>query len=164
MKLILLFISSLILQSGSLDLETVRNGYLKAVSSSDSIEDFNQLLSGITEKNNTVFVAYKGAGLTLQAKKVKKIKDKKAYFIEGVSFINLALSKSPNNIEIRCIRLGVQENSPKILKYKKNIEEDKLFLLDQYSQINSSSLKKYIQGFVLQSGVFSAEEKKLVQL
>jgi hypothetical protein len=159
MKLILLFIATLLFQSASLDLETVRGGYLKAVSSSDSIEEFNNLLSNISKNDDAIFIAYKGAGLTLYAKKAKKIKDKKAFFIEGVSFINLALSKSPNDIEIRCIRLGIQENSPKILRYKKKIAEDKQFLLNQYSQIESSSLKKYIQGFILQSEVFSEEEK-----
>lgn len=162
MKLILLLITSLLFQTSSLDLETVRNAYLEAVSNSDSIENFNLLLSRITKNNDAVFIAYKGAGFTLKAKKAKKIKDKKAYFMEGVSQLHLAFSKSPKNIEIRCIRLGVQEHSPKILKYKKNIEEDKQFLISNFSKIKSSSLRKYIRGFILQSKVFSNDEKKLV--
>jgi hypothetical protein len=58
--------------------------------------------------------------------------------------------------------LGVQENSPKIVGYRKNKEEDKQFIIDHFNEVSSKELKTYIKGFVMQSKTFSEEEKSLI--
>ena len=108
-----------------------------------------------------MLVAYKGALLTVKAKFSGPIKDKKKYFKEGVALLEHAISREPENIEIRCLRMGVQENSPKILKYKGNIDEDKNFLLDHYATVKNEEVKELIQGFVRQSEHFGDAEKQL---
>ena len=57
--------------------------------------------------------------------------------------------------------MGVQENSPKILRYKSNIDEDKQFLIDHYSSIKNQEIKDLIEGYVRQSTHFSDAEKQL---
>ncbi len=95
----------------------------------------------------------------MKAKFVKSKKEKKEYFKEGVSLLESAIKVEPSNIEIRYIRLSVQENSPKFLGYHKNIEEDKQFILKNYKSISSAELKEFIKDFVMKSENFNKTEK-----
>lgn len=160
MKFLVLLFSVLVLSMQSLDLDTVRDNYQAAANDKTKVDGFYELLSKVTKQSSVELVAYKGASIAIKAKYGKTIQDKKSEFIEGVSYVEYAIEKSPNNIETRFIRLGIQENSPKLLKYKNNIDEDKLFILKQYEHIKSASLKKHIKDFAMQSTVFSDDEKK----
>ena len=84
--------------------------------------------------------------------------EKKSNFKEGVKWIESAVKSKPDNIEIRMIRLGVQENTPKIAKYNTNIQEDKNFIIEHYND-ESGSLAAYIKNFILTSKSFSDAEK-----
>src|SRR5690554_7129548 len=94
-------------------------------------------------------MAYKGAVKSLMADFAKKVKEKKEYFKEGVELIESALKTEPNNIEIRYLRLTVQEHAPRFLKYHDNISEDKKIILKNYPSIFSKELKALIQEFIL---------------
>jgi len=160
MKLLFIFISLLFFSIQSIDLNTVRNDYKEAAQDKTKVSSFNEQLVSVTKKDSPVLLAYKGAGIALKGRYSKKIKSKKQFFIEGVTLVEYALKKAPKNIEIRFIRLGIQENTPKLLKYKGNIEEDKSFILSHFSTIKSSNLKKHIKAYVLQSKSFSTEQKE----
>ena len=105
------------------DLETLRLAYKNAGQDDSKIEAFENLVKDITTEDNPVLVGYKGASLTLKAKLEKTIKDKKDLFVQGKGIIEYAIQKDPESVELRFIRLGIQENTPKLLKYKDNIEE-----------------------------------------
>ena len=105
-------------------------------------------------------MAYKGAVLILMAKYSKVIKEKKTFFKEGATLLNFAIFEEPANVEMRCIRLSIQENAPKLLKYRANKTEDKQFIKDGYDTIKSTTIKTYVRGFIMQSKSFSDEEKK----
>jgi len=162
MKFLIVFIAVLSLNTTSLDVDTVRIAYKEAAHDKTKVDAFYKLLSKVTKEDNSTLVAYKGAAISLMGKQAKKIKEKKELFIEGVSYIEFAIKKSPKNIEIHFIRLGIQENTPKLLKYKSNIEEDKNYILKQFNTIKSSALKKHISDYILQSKAFSDEEKALI--
>jgi len=52
---------------------------------------------------------------------------------------------NPKNIDLRYVRLLLQEKTPELLGYKNNIEEDKLFLQNELSLNNiSKDLELYI--------------------
>lgn len=161
MKLVILLFTALCLNAQALNFNAIRIAYKQAANDSTKVVEFSKLMSKVNKKDNAVLVAYKGASLTLLARKAKTIKEKREGFIEGVSWLNHAIDQEPNNIEIRFVRIGIQENTPKLLKYKGNIEEDKLFILKQFNYIKSSSLKNHIKDYILQSKVFSDEEKSL---
>lgn len=163
MKFFIALIFSCTLLGLSLDLSNVRVAYKEAAHDKSKVEDFSQMLQKVTKKDNVALVAYKGASIALKAKYAKTIKDKKDGFIEGVSYIEFAIEKEPNAIEPRFIRLGIQENTPKILKYKDHIDEDKLFLLKQYKNIPSKNLKLHIKDYILQSNLFSDIEKETIK-
>lgn len=101
---------------------------------------------------------YKGAALMTKAKFEKKIKDKKELVKEGATLIELAIEKEPENVEFRLVRLIIQENSPKIIGYYKNIDSDKDMIINQYNQ-QSLTLKKWIKSYAEQSKVFTANER-----
>lgn len=161
MKLLNVFILAISITVLSIDVNTVRNAYKEAAQDSAKIEAFNKLLNNISKDDDVTLVAYKGAAIALLARNEKRIKDKKDLFIEGVSYIEYAIDKAPSNIEARFIRLGIQENTPKILKYKGDIEEDKQFILKQFKNISSTNLRNHIKDYILQSKSFSDEEKSV---
>lgn len=141
------------------DLKEIRSQYPNAVESREVASKLDAALSAVTAKSNPVLLAYKGAVSTLKAKFAKVRSEKKEFFKEGVSLLEIAITADPSNIEIRYIRLSVQENSPKFLGYHKNIDEDKQFLLNNYEAISSSESKKMVKEFVLKSENFSESEK-----
>lgn len=162
MKFITIFIFILGLSSLSQNLSDVRIAYKEAAHNKEKVEDFYKMLQDVNKQNQVTLIAYKGAAIALKAKYAIGIKNKKDEFIEGVTYIEFAIEKEPNAIEPRFIRLGIQENTPKILKYKDAIEEDKLFLLKQFQHISSEDLKTHIKDFILQSKVFTDEEKSVI--
>lgn len=145
----------------SQELKELRLDYPKANLDEAITNKLHEKLSSISRKENKTTVAYKGAIATLKAKFAKGFKNKKTFFKEGAELLEFAVTSEPENIEIRCLRLGVQENSPKIVGYKKNIEDDKQFLLDHYKSTNDKEVQNFVKGYILLSNVFTETEKQL---
>lgn len=162
MKYLIIGIVTFLFNIQALELSKVRKDYREAANNKEKVDDFYSAMQSVTKTDNMTLVAYKGASIALKARDSKKLKDKKEGFIEGVSFIEYAIEKEPNNIESRFIRLGIQENTPKLLKYKDDIEGDKLFIMKQFPNISSSDLKSHIKDYILQSDIFTSEEKSVL--
>jgi len=145
-----------------LDLNAIRNGYKDAAQDSTKLEAYNKALRTITKSSKTIFIGYKGAGIALKGRYAKKVKDKKHFFVEGIALVEYAIEKEPENIELRFIRLGIQENTPKLLKYKGKIEEDKSYILSHFKAVTSLRLKKNIKEYIVLSKVFTTEEKEII--
>lgn len=145
----------------SQELKELRVNYPKANLQEDITNSLYQQLSTVSKQDNKTLVAYKGAVATLKAKYAKGFGSKKKFFKEGAELLESAINSEPKNLEIRCLRLGVQENSPKIVGYKSNIEEDKQFLIDHYSTVTNADIRKFVKGYVLLSKAFSETEKQL---
>jgi hypothetical protein len=148
--------------SGNPSITEVRKLYATATSSEDNAKDFLEKLSDVSKEDNKTLVAYKGASLAIVSKLEKKIADKSRKFKEGAALIEYAVTNEPNTIEIRLVRLSVQENVPKIVNYRGNKKEDKKYLLDHYKE-QTGALKVYVGNFIKQSKSFTSTEKELVQ-
>lgn len=151
-----LFVS---LVASAQDLKEIRSQYPEAVVSSETTNKLSEELSNVNSGSNATLLAYKGAALILKAKYSKSKKEKKEFFKEGVSLIEDALKVDNSNLEIRYLRLSVQENSPRFLGYHINIEEDKNFILDNFSNLSSKELKEIVKDYVLESKSFDENEK-----
>jgi hypothetical protein len=138
----------------------IRADYSKSNGNREMIVKLHDALTSVERKDNKVLVAYKGAVLTAMAKYAKAKKDKKEFFKKGAELLEFAVYSQPNDIEIRTIRLSIQENAPKFLKYNKSIPEDKEFILKNYKKISSSSIREFVSSYVLQSKGFSSLEKE----
>ncbi|TRX31245.1 hypothetical protein FNW52_18695 [Flavobacterium sp. ZT3R18] len=140
----------------------VRKLYPTVTSSETNAKEFVEKLAAFSKEDNKTLVAYKGASLAIVSKLEKKISNRSKKFKEGASLIEYAVANEPNNIEIRLVRLSVQENVPKIVNYRGNKKEDATFLLDHYKE-QTGALKVYVGKFIEQSKSFSTTEKELVQ-
>lgn len=155
------FLFIILISLCSPNLTKVREDYKQAFASKEITLELNKELSEIDTNDHKLLVAYKGAVLTLMAKHSKNTKEKKEYFKEGATLIDFAIDEQPKNVEMRCVRLGVQENAPKILKYRANKSEDKQMIMDHFDAIKSKEIKSYVRGFIVQSKSFTEEEKEL---
>ena len=147
---------------GAPDLGSIRKMYTEAPKSEANAKDFVEKLSGISNTDDKIMVAYKAASILLDSKYEKKLGEKISRFKEGAKLLESTITSEPNNIEIRMIRLSIQENVPGITGYKKNIKEDKKYLTTHYAEQNGP-LKEYLKDFVLQSKSFSEKEKQFVK-
>ncbi len=154
-----LFIVTLV---NSQEIALIRSQYPLAVASEEITFQLDEDLSSISSGSAPVLLAYQGAVKTLKAKFVKKVNEKKEYFKEGIELIETAVKSDPANIEIRYIRLSVQENSPKFLKYNEHLASDKEFILKNYPTISSQSIKAVIKEFVYESKSLGEAEKQSI--
>ncbi|MFH6934044.1 MULTISPECIES: hypothetical protein [Flavobacterium] len=147
---------------GTPDLASIRKMYSDVAKSETNAKEFTQKLSGVSNDDDKILVAYKAASILLDSKFEKKLRDKMDRFKEGAKLLEATIKSDPNNIEIRMIRLSIQEDVPGITGYKKNIKEDKAFITAHYAEQNTA-LKLYLKDFVLQSKSFSDKEKQFVK-
>jgi hypothetical protein len=141
------------------DLESLRNSYAKANSSNDATRAFIQTASKKTSADPAV-IGYKAAAQIMEAKVTTEKNKRKTFVKTGATQLENVIKSNPNNVELRLIRLSVQENLPKIVGYSKNIKEDKIFLIANYPKQNSA-MKNYIKRFAMQSKSMSAAEKTI---
>ncbi len=156
MKLIFAFITAFVLFIQVPTLETLRENYPQASMSKANADKF-AVLAEKTSSSNAVFQAYKGAAKIIQSK-FEKGNTRKPMIVSGVKALENSISVYPNQIELRVIRLSVQENLPKIVGYNTKIKEDKNFILKNYSKQNSA-LKQYIREFAAVSKSMTLAEK-----
>lgn len=147
---------------GNPEITEIRKLYTDAAKSESAAEAFNAKLAPVSDNdNNKVLVAYKGCALTLKSKFSGKLSEKISFMKEGAKLIDAAAVAEPNNIEIRMIRLSVQESVPRIVNYRANKAEDKAAILKLFK--DSGELKDYIKNFIDQSKSFTAAEKKALK-
>ena len=109
-----------------------------------SIEEIRKAYTTASESKEQKERFYKGASLMIYSKQSGKLR---TMLKEGKALIEGAIGKEPQNIELRMIRLSVQEHLPKIVPYRANIEEDRKFIQDHLAQ-QPQPLKKYIENYI----------------
>lgn len=157
MKLILSLITAFILYFQSSDIEALRNSYAKANQSNANTESFINLAKK-QSSSDIVIKGYKAAAQIMEAKITIEKGKRKSFVKRGATSLENIIKNNPNNIELRLIRLSVQENIPKIVGYHSSLKEDKAFILNNYSK-QSTTLKNYIKRFATQSKTITAAEK-----
>lgn len=115
-----------------LTLSELRTDFENAAKSAKNVDVLYNKLDDYSGNNQTI-VAYKGASVILKARFVKDKATKKKYFTDGATLINDAVKNDSKDVENRLIRLIIQENIPKFIKYNQNIQQDKQFIVDNYN-------------------------------
>ena len=115
-----------------LTLSELRTDFENAAKSAKNVDILYNKLDDYSGNNQTI-VAYKGASVILKARFVKDKATKKKYFTDGATLINDAVKNDSKDVENRLIRLIIQENIPKFIKYNQNIQQDKQFIVDNYN-------------------------------
>lgn len=156
MKLLFSFIAAFILFFQNTDLETIRENYPTANLSQQNAEKFAKIVEK-TPSSDAVIKGYKAASEIVSAKFMKG-SERRNTVTSGIKSLENIITSNPNQIELRLIRLSIQENLPKIVNYSRKIQEDKSFILKNYEQQNNAT-KNYIKEFLKNSKSMSAAEK-----
>ncbi|CAM3389982.1 hypothetical protein [Zobellia roscoffensis] len=163
LKLVFLVIFSVLYVASPADLPKVRTAYIEASDSESATKALHDDLVSVSKSDDKTLVAFKGAVTTMMAKYAKGIKDKKNLFKEGAELLEFAIENNPENVEIRCIRLSVQENVPKITGYTKEIDEDKQFIIENFNSISNKDSREFVKGYISKSEAFNESERQLLQ-
>lgn len=156
MKFILSLFFALLLITGGITLDNLRDFYPQASASKASADKFQNMAAKAPGTEPEV-LAYRSASKIIQAK-FEKGPSRKPMLVDGIKGLENIISRNPKNIELRVIRLSVQENLPKIVGYHTKITEDKGVIIRNYAYQNAS-LKQFIREFATVSKTMTAAEK-----
>jgi hypothetical protein len=140
-------------------MEEVRRLYVNAASDEISCNKLIGLLSQDGIESNSLLLGYKGCAEMMKAKYGFNPFSKFSYFKKGKSMLEKAIVNDAGNIELRYLRFAVQINAPVFLGYRKNIQEDKIFLLNAIKNISDVYLKQSVISILKNSDYVSKEEK-----
>jgi hypothetical protein len=134
-----------------------RSAFYEALSGNSEQSIDNELKQRDRDKSSPLNNAFKGALLMKKAGFLKGAGSKVKMFKSGAVLLEEEIKKDPKNIEYRFIRLTIQENAPKILKYNKNLNEDKKLIIENYGKL-APDLKKVIKSYTSGSAILKMDE------
>jgi hypothetical protein len=103
--------------------------------------------STTTEKN-----AFEGTLLMKKAQLVSKPKEKLRLFKSGRMQLESSISTNKENTEYRFLRLIIQEHAPKIVKYRKDLDEDSKLIRTNFKTL-SLELQQIITDYSKKSSI-----------
>jgi len=112
------------------------SAYYTILASEDTNAINNELINIEKETSLNNKEGYKGALLMKKAGLVVPAKGKLKLFKEGRIKFETALRADSNNTELHFLRLTIQENAPKIVKYHGDLNNDKLFIQKNYKGLS----------------------------
>jgi len=115
--------------------KTLKQGGIGEINTQISLID----ASSIKEKN-----AYSGVLLMKEAGLVKKPKEKLGFFKSGRIKFETAFNSDTSNVEYHFLRLIIQEQAPKIVKYRAQLDQD-----SEYIKKHFATLPAYLQQVVV---------------
>ncbi|HEY5367973.1 MAG TPA: hypothetical protein VIJ75_03195 [Hanamia sp.] len=135
----------------------VRNLYENSLKNEDDCKKLIDILE--PHKEDPLFLGYIGCATMMMAKHVFSPFSKMSYFKKGKVMLENAIKADDKNFELRFLRFTAQTNMPSFLGYHDNIETDKKFILNSFSQLNDVSLEQYVLPTLKKSKDLTTTEK-----
>ncbi len=114
------------------------------------------------ENPSSLVIAYRAVCQAHIAKISSNPFEKYFYIQKANKQLAQAVEMGENNIEVRFLRFAVQVQSPGILGFQKNIEEDERVLINNFSSHNWNNIDrtiiKYICNFMIENGAYTQYE------
>ena len=144
-KGVLLYLSMYMLQlfSGN-EVQDLRSMYYKSIEDEQSAKKFFKYFDNKDVKNNVILTGYCAVANFLQSKHAWNPYVKLEYYNVGKAQLEHAIELDLENIELRFLRLSIQNNLPSFLDYSKSIKEDTNFLINHLTEIKDYDLKQKI--------------------
>lgn len=165
MKLSVFFITFLFVTTSYATEPEIQKVKMLFEASADSKDAANQLLgllSAVESSSPALLICYKGAAEMMQAKYVFNPLNKFRSFKKGKRLIETAVTKEPDNLEIRFLRFLIQTNLPGFLNYNDHIEQDKRYLIANLKATKDKELKQKVLKYLATSKHCSIAEKKVL--
>ena len=106
-----------------------------AALASESVDTINAELKSIVKSSITAREAFEGTLLIKKAGLVFNPVSKLSLFKSGHNKLDNAITKESNNAELRFLRLMIQENVPRILNYRNQIDEDSKIVRSSFKSL-----------------------------
>lgn len=136
-----------------------RLGFYRAFESNSQSKMESEISNLKSAKSSATKDAYLGALIMKKSQFMSTPKEKAEVFKEGRTLLEASITKEPGNGEFRFLRLAIQENVPKVLKYSSDIAADKAVILKTYGSMDAT-LRKVIREYSEQSSNLSPSELK----
>ena len=156
MKIVMLSLLMLFILP-SQGLEDIRLSFQKANLNVENAIVFNELMKQDLSIEKDLHTAYLGASETLLAKFGSSAGEKLKAFKAGKANIEQAVTNKPKSVEIRLIRLIIQNNAPTMLRYSGEMEEDKAFIIENFNSA-PADVQKFVRNIGNDTNIFSSEE------
>lgn len=140
----------------AIDLMHVRKDFNKGVKDESVCKKHYEQLDRYAK--SPVEKGYEAAFHMFMAKHTGNPIKKMSYFKGGRNLLESQIQSSPNDVELRFIRLCIQHHIPGYLRYKSNIKEDKEFLISNLYKVPNSSVKEILFNYLKGANIFSYEE------
>jgi hypothetical protein len=157
---LLIFIQMGTLEFNDPDLSNLRALYYQAAEDKTAANKLSQLLADVNEQSAAILIGYKGASQMMEAKYAFNPITKLSRFNKGKTYIEKAIKKDPQHVELRFLRFSLQTNLPSFLGYGDSVAADKKFLLNAISTRIDAKLKQNIVNYLLTSKECTKEELK----
>ena len=147
MKLVGFVLMSMIISHSVYSNDTVTNCreyYYGVCLNKESIHDFQEYLELHNENIGTSVKGYKSAIWFLWADYFINPLKKWTCFNNGKDELEKLIKNNPNNIELRFLRLTIQDNLPNFLRYNQDKKIDKEFIHNRLNQIVDEDLRMRI--------------------
>lgn len=100
----------------------------------ENLVDLEKILSSGTLKQPNR-EAFQGALLMKKAGLLSGAREKLNVFKTGHQLLEKEIKNDADNVELRFLRLMIQEHAPKVVRYRDNIEEDRRFITEYFYQL-----------------------------
>jgi len=132
----------------NISLKEIRKNYYAAAQHEEEAETFFKILQGLEANQSPEIKGYIAMALFLKANYLNNPIKKWGSFKEGKELLEQTISIHPNNTELIFLRLTIQTNTPKVLGYNDDIENDIGYILKTIKTIKDQDLKTKIIAFL----------------
>lgn len=140
----LLLISSFVVVQGKSQNKSFDKSTFYSVLKSGKADEIDAQIKIVKKSLIPEKEAYEGTLLMKRSELYAKAKDKLNVFKSGRSKLESSISKDNNNAEYRFLRLIIQEHAPRVVKYRKELEEDSRII-----KTNFNSLSQFLQQLII---------------
>lgn len=144
-------------------LTEIRNLYEDSAKNKASYARLAKLMENM-ESDVPLYRGYRGAVVMMEANYLLSPLAKLNRFKAGKTLIEQALKASPDQAELRYIRLTIQTNLPRFLGYADDIDKDKDFLISKLGELADFDLRKRIVAYLSVAKICSEDELRKINL
>lgn len=156
--LFLLFTSGICAQE--LDMKSIRKDFKHGINNQKTCLENLSILK--KHANNPVEKGYLAAYQIFMAKHTSNPFKKLGHFNKGKKMLENIIEEYPQDTELRYIRLCIQFYSPKFLDYQSNINEDKIFVMNNLYKLSDTAAKELIYNYLKGTKMYTDSELELL--
>jgi len=127
----------------------LRDLFYRASEDEIASEELFDKMRSVDYNASALKIGFKGLSYLIEAKHSYNPYTKLSFFNKGTDLIEVAITKSPYDIELRFFRYIIQGNTPSFLGYKANMKEDRVLINEQLSTTDDPDLQKRIKQYFL---------------